>query len=195
MRRRRNVRSPSSRWALYTDSSGVGQPGGSAPPSGSTGNGGTPAEIPPDLLTNLSVAERYLLRLSTMSLTFDLPRTTLSLVAFDELREERIRLDGTPLPDESQTGVSLSASRRFGARTSLVLAVTNNHTESAISAPSDWRVRSLTTNYDIGPRTRLSLEYAYTSQDSNLVGAGFDYSANVVTLLVTRTFNHSVREK
>src|SRR6185295_17387566 len=47
----------------YSLPSGVGQPGGSAPASGSTGNGGTTAEIPPDLLTNLSVAERYLLRL------------------------------------------------------------------------------------------------------------------------------------
>jgi uncharacterized protein (PEP-CTERM system associated) len=132
-----------------------------------------------------------------MNLTFDLPRTTLSLVAFDELREDRIRLDGTPLPDGSQTGVSLAASRRFGARTSLVLSVTNSHIETAanVSPPTNWQLRSLTTHYDIGPRTRLSLEYAYTSQDSNLVGAGFDYSANVVTLLVTRTFNHSVREK
>jgi len=179
----------------YIGSSGVGQPGISAPPSSSTGNGGTTAEVPPDLLTNLSVAERYLLRLSTMTLAFDLPRTELSLVAFDEQREQRIRLDGTPLPDESQTGVSLSALRRFGARTSLVLGVTNNHVESAVSAAQDWQLRSLTVNYDIGPRTRMSLEYAYTSQDSNLVGAGFDYSANVVTLLVTRTFNHSVRDK
>jgi uncharacterized protein (PEP-CTERM system associated) len=165
------------------------------PPSGSTGLGGTSAQLPPDFLTNPSVVERYLLRRSIIALTFDLPRTTLSVIGFDDLREDRLRLDGTPLPDESQTALTLSASRRFGARTSLVLEITDSRTDSAETAATDWQSQSLITNYDVGPRTRLSLAYMHTSQDSSVIGAAYNYAANVVTLLVTRTFNASVHAK
>jgi hypothetical protein len=148
-------------------------------------------EDPQDLLTNPTSAERYLSRLSTATLSFDLRRTTLLLAAFDEARQGRIQLDGTPLPDQQQTSVTLSASRRFGAHTELVLAARTNNRELSVGDRRDFRSTSLTTNYDLGPRTRLSLEYAYTTEDSN--GAGLNYTARLVSLLITRTFNNGGR--
>ena len=163
-------------------------------PSGSSGTQLPVPETPIDLLTQPSSAERYLSRLSRATLSFDLQRTTLLMAAFDESREDRVRLDNTPLPDEDQTGFTLSASHRFGTRTELILAFGKSRSGQFEINGRDLESTTLTANHDLGSRTRLSLEYQHSSEDSHGASSNFDYTAQLVSVFVTRTFNRGVRK-
>ncbi len=151
-------------------------------------------ETPLDLLTQPASAERYLSRMTRSTLSFDLQHTILLMAAFRESREDRIRLDNTRLPDEHQTGFSTSVSHKFGPRTEVVLGVAKSRSSVTNINRRDLESTTLTANRDLGPRTRLSVEYAYSTEDSGGVSSNFDYTARLISVFVTRTFNHGVRK-
>ena len=144
-----------------------------------------------DFLGRIGSAERYLSKQWRWSTAFDLRRTSISLSAFDESRDDRIRLDGTPLGNESQKGSSVSVSRRAGARTEFVLDLWYVHrefVEVSTSSKVDATAATFRVNYALGSRTQLSLEYSRSKEDSVEGSLEPGYAANLISVLLTRNF-------
>lgn len=140
-----------------------------------------------DYLTQLNSPERYLSKRLQWSVNFDLNRTDFTLSAFDESREQRLRLDGTQLSDELQQGATFAVSRRLGARTNLSLTASRFYREFEDSDEYVVTWMSASVDYTLGARTQLALEYSYAEEGNDgLVVRG--YKANLVSVLLTRTF-------
>ena len=172
----------------------IGSPGAGVVPAPGFVGIGEPGNLL-DVLSRPASAERFRLQSSHATVVFDLQRTTLSVSAFDEAREDRIELDGTSLPAQTQTGVRMSASRRLGPRTNLVLAIENSRGNLSATDRLVLKAASLSANYDVSPRTTLSLAYSYASEKADQIGSGFNYTARNVSLLMTRTFARALRNK
>jgi uncharacterized protein (PEP-CTERM system associated) len=140
-----------------------------------------------DYLSRAGAVERYISKRMQWSTSYELNRTSLTVTAFDESREQRTRIDGLPLPDESQRGVSLSATRRLGARTDLDVGASRSRWEYAPGAERKLRSVSIGARHELGARTEVSLRYFRNSEDSK-GGSGFEYDADLISLLLTRTF-------
>jgi uncharacterized protein (PEP-CTERM system associated) len=141
-----------------------------------------------DYLTRVASPERYLSKRSQWILNLTLGRTSVSFNAFDESREERVRLDGIALANESQKGGSVSVGRRVGARTEVSLAARSATRDFGDGNDRDLRVATLTVSRDVGSRTRVVLDVNHDTEDSNGLDAAFDYSEERVSLLLTRKF-------
>lgn len=149
-------------------------------------NGLLQPEQPQDFLAQLGAAERYISKRFLWTGGIDLRITSITLSVFDESRNGRTALDGTPLGDEKQRGATVSATWRAGARTEFELSVDRAHREFTGVEDRDFRAEALSVDYRIGARTHTTLQYGRTT-DASSTGGG-SYSADVVSLLLTREF-------
>jgi predicted porin len=101
---------------------------------------------------------------------------------------DRVRLDGTLLEDESQFGVYLNGTWQLGARTSLFIRVENLTREFAEDRFDRLQLRSVGAEYAFGRRTSAILELTRTEENSDYASADLNYTADLVSLLFTRTF-------
>lgn len=143
---------------------------------------------PDDFLSEPGTPERFISKRLQWSLGFELRRTQLNFYLFDETREQRVLLDGTPVQDIEQSGASVSVSRQLGARTELRAAASRSSRQFQVGSERDLTEASLAANYSIGPRSDLSLEYRYVEDEPADGPPDSGYEANTVSLLFTRTF-------
>jgi len=146
---------------------------------------------PDNFLARVGNAERYISKRAQWNLTISLRRSDFSVVVFDESREQRTRLDGSVLADESQSGAYLNASWQLGARTEIVFNAQRIHLKLNQTNQTDERdltTVSIGATYRLGQRTDLSLGYSNIAEEPVLGSAGLDYVARQLSLFVTRTF-------
>lgn len=140
-----------------------------------------------DLLERPGEAQRFLLNRFDWTLSFDLRRTQIALTAFDETREERAGLDGTPLPDEAQKGGSIAVSWALGTRTSVELRAEKARRDFADSGEQDLELASIGAERRLGARTTLGLFLSRAKEEGESTGFS-NYEADLISLLLTRTF-------
>jgi uncharacterized protein (PEP-CTERM system associated) len=145
-------------------------------------------EQSPDLLLRPGAAERFLLKRAQWQISMQLTRADFTVQVFDESREGRTTLDGVQLPDETQSGGSASATWHAGVRTDFVLRIEHSIRDVGDGDDRAYSLASLAANHRLGTRTRVALQYARTKEESNSSGPGLNYQANLVTLMLTRTF-------
>ncbi len=110
-------------------------------------------------------------------------------MVFDEQRTDRTEADGAPLSDLEQRGVSASVARQLGARTELLLRGSWAEIETEVDDTRDLVRATVAVNYSLGPRTQLSLTYAYAEESDDREDASTrDYVANTVSLFLSRSF-------
>ena len=143
---------------------------------------------PGDYLTDPVSAERYIAKRLQWDYDLNLARTDVRLRVFGDDRRERTTTDGTPLPGESQVGATAFLMWRLGARTELVVRGLRAEREFEEDRRIETTMGSVGTNYDLGPRTQLSLFYETWHERSDAMTGGRFYRANVLTLTLGRTF-------
>jgi hypothetical protein len=144
-------------------------------------------QFPDDLLSRPGSAERFISNRLEWRLDLEFQRSALSLAAFDANHSDRTLPDGTPLGDESYQGGSLMASYRIGARTDLRIDAILARRELIGDVTTDLLRATGGLDYRLGPRTLLSFEYEYTEEDGDVASANRFYTANSVSLFITRT--------
>jgi hypothetical protein len=151
-------------------------------------NGDDTIVRPEDLLTSLYSVERYISNRFAWTWALEFRRTNVALGAFAEAREHRTTLDGTPLADEEQRGSSVSLSWELGPRTELqVLGVVTRREYSADEA-QHLRAAEVSLNRQLGSRTALIFEYSRSQEESSVASFG-DYTANLFSVSLSRTFS------
>jgi uncharacterized protein (PEP-CTERM system associated) len=141
-----------------------------------------------DLLARPGDTQRFLSNRFDWSIGFDLRRTQVSLAIFDESRTERARIDGTPLEDEGQSGGAFAVSWRLGAKTGLQVRADRSRREFGVDREQNLRYLSVGADYRLGGRTSLALYLTRAEEDSLGSGSSEDYEADLISLLLTRTF-------
>ncbi len=154
---------------------------------GQSGYSGLLQPAPPDLLTEPGSARRYIAKRLDWTWTMNMRRSGFALSVFNESRTEQTLADGTPLPDESQSGGNLSMFWRAGPRTQLLVGGTRERRELSAGDVRDYSSASIGANRDLGARTRVTIEYEHSRERGQGV-TGDDYRANLVSILLTRTF-------
>jgi hypothetical protein len=139
-----------------------------------------------DFLTDPDSRERYIQKRFGWNFAVVFPRSTVSLAVFDETREERFELDGTPLDDQAQQGATLAGSWRAGTRTTFTLGVRRIIRELASAQERDFSTALLGVRYRFGQRTELSLDYEHSAEEETQVDPGSGYTANLISLFLTR---------
>lgn len=146
-------------------------------------------EEPVDYLTTPGIAERYLSNEFYWSTALELRRTTVNLVAYDDRREDRVLLDGTPAEDERQRGVSVGASWRAGSKT--IFGLDGQRVKRKFEGVDEgvFSAVSVSGEYQLGSRTVLrgSLARSKESFKGDNPEAR-DYSANLISLRLIRSF-------
>ena len=139
-----------------------------------------------DLLNRPGVAERFLSKSLSWSLTLDFNRLSFSAAVFDESRAHRVALSGLALEDESQSRVDMLVAWRARARTTVGLGAEGSHRELGTVA---YSLTSLfvTAGYQLGRRTTLSSKLTRTTGESHSVVA---YRVNVIELTLNRRFTN-----
>ncbi|MEX2123367.1 MAG: TIGR03016 family PEP-CTERM system-associated outer membrane protein [Woeseia sp.] len=145
-------------------------------------------EVPDDFLNQPGGTERFISKRLQWSLDLEFRRSGLSVTLFDAERTDRTEADGTPLVDESQRGAILRATWRVGARTDLGIRGGWAERELQDGDTRDTIRASIDANYRLGNKTTLTLEYIYTEETGENLVTNRDYVANIVSLLLTRTF-------
>jgi hypothetical protein len=118
----------------------------------------------------------------------DANRTEFLFGVYDENRTDRRSFDGEYLSDETQSGVNLKITYRFGSRTEV----------EARGSLADWELQPgegrrvvrgwLSAKYQWGSKTSVKLEYQYGEQDAEDPDLLIDYVINSVSLLLSREF-------
>jgi uncharacterized protein (PEP-CTERM system associated) len=139
-----------------------------------------------DYLFRAGSIERYISKRTEFDLTFDLDRTAIALHGFDETRVERTRIDGTPLPDESQSGGDASVTWKFGAKTNIGLGGKAIKRTFDDGRGSDLAIVSLSGGYKLGTRTDLTMKFEKWRESSDAI-SGPNYNAKVISASVART--------
>jgi hypothetical protein len=145
-------------------------------------------EVPNDFLDRPGASERYILKGGRARADFEFRRSTLGFVVFHEDRTGRFSDTGTPLPDESQQGVSMTLSWQLGARTELAASGGINNRKFEDSGNQKYITGSLTASYHLGSSLGMSLGYNYTEQDPETGSGGRDYVSNIVSLFLNYSF-------
>lgn len=143
---------------------------------------------PNDFLDRPGAIERYITNRLQWSVGFELRRSSFTVRLFDEEREQRFRLDGLPLPDEEQTGVSVSASWQAGARTNLSFTAQRAEREFVLDNVRTYASASFRIDYGLGAKTDLSFVFSRATEESDEGAFGGDYDSNFMSLLLTRRF-------
>ena len=147
-----------------------------------------PSDDPSDLddyLDRPGSAESFIANRLLWQLNLNFRRTKVSLNVFDELREDRIRPDGSPLPDQAQLGARALVSWNPGPRSEVRLTGRFVNRESESGEESDFLQATFRLGYDLSRRTTLSLAYSYSEQTPVSGEATREYTANVVSLFLT----------
>lgn len=142
---------------------------------------------PNDYLFRPGTLERFIQKRLQAQLNFDLRRFDIEVTAFDEVREERAQVDGTPLPEESQKGADVAFTWNFGRRLNMSLRGSDVERVLAFTGESSLKLAAFETTYELGSRTRLAVAYEKWTEKSVTLGV-LNYRATVVTAAVTRTF-------
>jgi uncharacterized protein (PEP-CTERM system associated) len=143
-----------------------------------------------DFLSRPGAVERFVSKLFRWSLSFELRRLSASLSVYDESREQRTLLDGTPLDDETQRGIDLTATWRAGSRTDFRFGAQRAEVDLGLG---ERRLSGITVGaeYRLGRRTGLSMLLMRMEEDSGASpDPARDYRADLVTLQLRRTFGH-----
>ncbi len=144
---------------------------------------------PDDVGNLLSVpgsARRFIQERLNWSLRVELQRTSVTLSLFDEDRSDLTTAEGVPLLDQSQRGASIAVRYRLGAKTTARIGGSFAEREFGGQGPSDLLRGSVGVDYRLGAKTDLSLSYDYADEDGETGGFARDYTANTVSLLLTR---------
>lgn len=141
-----------------------------------------------NLLSRPGSAQRFVLNEFVWTIAFNLSRTNLEIGVFDAERTEQTNAFGIPLPDGTQRGVLGSMDYTLGAKTTLRARASWSERSIVEGASGDLISAGAEIDYRLGARTRLMLQYRYIAEDSDPVGAFRDYTANTISLFVTRTF-------
>lgn len=149
-------------------------------------------EGPNDFLTAPGQSERFIQKRLQWSLDLALRRTSIAILAYDEERSGRIDIDGEPLVDQEQSGLSASVTWEMGRRSEIVVSGSVATRKVSATADTDIRQAGLAANYRIGPSLSLTLLYDYSEEQPNGGSSSRDYSANVLSLLATYTFQSSL---
>jgi hypothetical protein len=140
-------------------------------------------DTPEDFLAHPGNTERYVSKRLEWSLGVRPRRSTLTLTVFDENREQRTRIDGTPLPDEGQSGGYLTASMQLGSKTDLVLSLQRVNREFSATEVSTLTATVVTLRRRPSPRTTLELNYSVAREEFTT-----SYDAHMISFLMTRSF-------
>jgi hypothetical protein len=140
-----------------------------------------------DLLSRPGSIERYISKEMNATVTFELNRTKLALIATDESRENRTRLDGVPLPNQSRDGQSITATRDLGPRTQVSVNYSRDRFEFAPGESRDLIAAIVEGQRKLGLHTNLTLQYARYSEESR-IGGSAEYDVNIISLLLMHTF-------
>jgi len=146
----------------------------------------TPDE-PNDYLFRAGSSERYISKLLQWSLHLDFQRYDLAFSWFDEARDVRTEVNGTPLADESQAGIDVLASWQLGSRTELYVRAMRADREFDDGETSDLAAGAFGVTYTLRRRVQLSLEIEQREQTS-VQTAALNYRARLASLVVSRTF-------
>lgn len=139
-----------------------------------------------DFLNRPGTAERYISKRLNWNLNLEFRRTGFTLSAFNEERGDRFTADGTPVDDQSQTGVRANFTWQAGVRTQFAVSGSLVDQETGVGNKSDFASVGLDINYRLGTRSDLSLGYSYSEQDpSGINSTSREYVANVVSLFFT----------
>jgi hypothetical protein len=142
---------------------------------------------PNNYLARVGTVERYISNRFQWNLGLELSRVTFSIVLFDEKREQRAQADGTPLPDEQQSGSTLSFSLSLGSRTEIFLRGLVADQEFADGSEGELGQGTVGATYELGRRTRLSLDLTSWKQQFGLSG-GNDYRVKTLAIVASRVF-------
>ena len=146
-------------------------------------------DSPNNYLARPGSGQRFIFKRFQWNLKFNLRRSEISLMVFDGQQTDRTEADGAPLPDQNSRGVSARVTRPLGARTELSLRGSWTERETQVDDTSELIRASVVASYRLGPRTQLSLAYAYAEENDDRVGASTrDYVANTVSLFLNRSF-------
>ena len=144
-----------------------------------------------DFLERPGSAERFISTRLRWRLSIELRRTRLSFEAFDETREERVSIGGTPLGDESQSGENMDLRLEAGRRTELF--ITGQRANQAFGENArDRRILSASVGaaFDFGQRTQVTVSYEYSEEESgdDAAFAQGNYDARLLSMTLTRSF-------
>lgn len=143
---------------------------------------------PTNYLSQPGSAESYLLSRFQWMFDYELRRTRLNLLVYDETRENRVSLDGIPVGDQAQSGVDLRLSWEVGTRTELVLGGSFANRETSETQSDNIVLAKLTINYALGRKLRMSLIYDHSMEEPESETTGPEYTANVASLVFAYTF-------
>jgi hypothetical protein len=146
------------------------------------------ATEPIDYLARPTSAERYVQKRLQWTFNVSGPRRGLSVVVYNDDRKDRARLDGTPLPEESQKGADLSFNWSLGPRTELVFGGSVAKREFAQGSTGDLTTTAVAANHKLGRKSLLSLSYRQWRDKSDEPLYARDVSANLVSLVFSRTW-------
>ena len=139
-----------------------------------------------NLLSVPGSARRFIQERFNWTLNVDLQRTDITVSLFDERRTDLTTADGVSLLDQSQRGLSASVRYRLGAKTTARIGGSLAEREFGGSGPNDLLRGTIGVDYQLGSRTDLSLRYDYADEDGDTGGFALNYTANTVSLLLTR---------
>jgi len=144
----------------------------------------TQGRMPTDYLTRPGAAERFILKRFDWGFGVRLLRTEVSFSIYDETREQRTSIDGTPLDDQAQSGGTFVATWHVGVKTAFSLGAEDLNQKFSAGSSQDLRSVWIAASRTLGPRTNLGL--TVTRGDSQTGNAQNDYKANLISLLLTR---------
>lgn len=142
---------------------------------------------PLDYLFRAGSVSRYISKRFAGSLSIDLQRTEVALNLFDESREQGTLIDGTPIPDETQDGGSLTITWSVGQRLEIGLGGVKAYRDVAGVGSTNFLSGLTTAEYELGQRTRLTATYQSWKERSDTVD-GPSYRARLISASVERTF-------
>lgn len=142
---------------------------------------------PFDYLFQAGSVERYIENRAQWTFKVDRDKFGFSAVLFDEIREDRSLVDGTPLEDEEQSGANLSVTWKVRTKLDIVFGAQAANRFLVAFGESDLSTGALSAIYRLGGRTELTVRLERWEEES-LDFAGPDYEANVFSATVVRTF-------
>jgi hypothetical protein len=145
----------------------------------------TQGRTPEDFLTRPGAAERFILKRFDWTLGLKLRRTDIALSVYDENREQRTSINGTPLDNQAQSGGSFLATWHLGARTSTYLGAQKIFQQFATTAEQDLRSVWIGANRSLGASTTLALTF---TREKSVNNGSENYDADLISLLLTRKF-------
>jgi hypothetical protein len=141
----------------------------------------------PDYLFRADAIERYIANRWQWNLLLKFTRMDVTLIAYNELRDHRTRVDGTPLSNETQNGARLTVTWKMGPRMDLIFSggTADNHFDEG--AGTDLGLGSIGLLRRLGSRTAVRVQYDDARVEYTPVST-FGYRNHMLTASVARQF-------